>query len=181
MPATTAILAALLLAPTPKYDLRKAPEPIPGQPCARYFTHDRFGREITFYMTEAGTKESLPLVVFVQGSGAGSNFLPLENERIVPQNGQTSFLATSPLQELGKFKGRIYIGQGLEDAAVDYSSADALYAQLLAQGKDVVYDRVPGVDHSFSSPDDNRSQGGRDEMTRVATWFLGPPNSNGPG
>lgn len=324
-----AVLAALCLANVSRDDLRKDAERPAGQPYERYFTHDRFGREITFYVTESKSKEPLPLVVFVQGSGCGSNFIRLENGRIVPQNGQTtmydvakggirllivekpgvkyldrgnggtppdakvfreehtlerwseaitaamkaakkipgvdskrilvmghsegglvacrvaamnpsvthvatlagggvtqlydlmvlarkgvfagqvsddpekrakflsdewkkvladpnaadkdflghpyrrwsSFLATSPSEELSNFKGRIYIGQGLEDVNVDASSADALYAQLLARGKDVTYDRVPGVNHSFSTPDDRTGKGWTDEMRRVLAWF----------
>lgn len=313
-------------------DVRKDPTPVPGQPYDRYFTHDRYGREITFYVTRPTDDQPKPLALFVHGSGATSNFTE-RNGRILPQNGQTSlydaaqgairlvivekpgvkfldsppgggagtsskqfreehtlerwseavsaalraaqglpkvdrkrilvvghsegglvaarvartnrgvthvavlagggasqlasllslvrkgtfgagidpdpgkrvaylesewrkvladptspdklflghpyrrwstFLASSPMEELASYRGKIYIGQGVEDAAVDVESADMLHGQLLAKGKDVTYDRVAGADHSFGSPTDRSGWGA--EMGRILRWFL-PPSS----
>lgn len=312
-------------------------ERLPRQPYERYFTDDKLGRRITFYITEPPTEGVRPLVVFIQGSGSGSNFIEVDG-RLVPQNGQTSiydaasgkirllivekpgvkfldrgdrggtsaaseefkkehtldrwaeavsaalraslelpgidrnrillmghsegglvacrvaadnaevthvatlagggvtqlydlialarrgvfaqgvsddpekrvefltgewkkvlaepdawdkdflghpyrrwssFLASSPLEELSRFRGRIYIGQGVEDTAVDVSSADALYAQLLSRGKDVTYDRLPAVGHSFGPPGDRTGEGWKAEMGRVLKWFLPVPPANG--
>ncbi len=311
------------------FDIRKDSTTVPGQPYERYFTHDRFGRDITFYLTRNVQKLPCPLVVFVQGSGDGSNFVE-RNGRVLPQNGQTtiydqakgairllivekpgvryleageqggatkssvefrkehtlsrwseavsaslkaglklpgmdrsrvlvvghsegglvacyvavrnrsvthvatlagggpaqlydlialarkgvfsrgqsdpensvdylvsewkkvlaepestdklflghpyrrwsSFLSTSPMEELSKFKGQIYIGQGLEDTNVEPSSSDVLYAQLLARGKQVTYDRLSGLTHIFSTKDDLKNSGWPIEMKRVLDWFL---------
>lgn len=311
-------------------DVRKDPTPVPGQPYDRYFTHDRYGREITFYVTRSTDKAVKPLVLFVHGSGSGSNFVE-RNGRILLQNGQTSlydaakgavrlvivekpgvkfldsgagggaktaskqfreehtlerwseavsaslraaqslprvdrkrvlvmghsegglvaarvartnrsvthvavlagggatqlasllalvrkgafgggidpdpakrvaylegewrkvladpnsaektffghpyrrwstFLASSPLEELTGYRGRIYVAQGTEDTAVDVESADMLYAHLLAKGRDVTYDRVNGADHSFGTKEDRA--GWVKEMERVVQWFLLP-------
>lgn len=324
--ASAAAFAALVAAP----DIRKDPTPVPGQPYDRYFTHDRYGREITFYVTRPTDDQPKPLALFVHGSGATSNFTE-RNGRILPQNGQTSlydaakgairlvivekpgvkfldspaggvtqatsrqfreehtlerwseavsaalraarglpkvdrkrilvvghsegglvaarvartnrgvthvavlagggasqlasllnlvrkgtfgagidpdpekrvaylqtewrkvladpnstdklflghpyrrwssFLVTSPMEELAAYRGKVYIGQGTEDAAVDVESADVLYGQLLAKGRDVTYDRVPGVDHSFGSPTDRT--GWVTQMGRILRWFLPP-------
>jgi pimeloyl-ACP methyl ester carboxylesterase len=49
--------------------------PIAGQPYERFSTHDRFGREITFYLSEAPAGQGpLPLVLYIEGSGCGSRF-----------------------------------------------------------------------------------------------------------
>ena len=49
--------------------------PVPGQPYVRYATTDSLGRPITFYLSEEPASPALPLVVFVQGSGASSHFV----------------------------------------------------------------------------------------------------------
>ncbi|MET0625441.1 MAG: alpha/beta fold hydrolase [Pyrinomonadaceae bacterium] len=49
--------------------------PIAGQPYERFSTRDRFGREITFYLSEAPAgRGPLPLVLYIEGSGCGSRF-----------------------------------------------------------------------------------------------------------
>jgi pimeloyl-ACP methyl ester carboxylesterase len=50
-------------------------EKIGNQPFRRYFTHDRFDRRVSFYLSEPEpTEEPLPLIVFVQGTGCSSHF-----------------------------------------------------------------------------------------------------------
>src|SRR5436309_139994 len=59
-----------------RYQPRKDTTAVPKQPYERYFTRDRFDREITFYISETGShREPLPLVVFIQGSGCSSLFV----------------------------------------------------------------------------------------------------------
>jgi predicted esterase len=327
-----AAIASLILcnASQGPYDFRKDPKPIPRQPYFRYFTHDKFNREITFYVTEPSGSEASPLTIYIQGSGCGSNFVERDG-RIVPQNGHasvfdaaekkvrllivekpgvdyldpgsrgsastasekfkkehtlerwseavtaalkastkiegldrsrilvmghsegglvackvaadnsevthcatlagggvtqpydliqlarkgvfaarisedpekraeylvsewrkvlaepdawdkdylghpyrrwSSFLATSPIEELAKFRGKIFIGQGTDDQAVDVSSADALYSQLISRGKDVRYDRVADADHGFTVKGQTPGEGWRAHMKRVLDWFL---------
>lgn len=87
-----------------------------------------------------------------------------------PNRRWSSFLSTSPVEELAKYNGKIYIAQGVEDSAVDISSADALHAQLLSRGKDVTYDRVKDGDHMFGKKDD-RGAGWTSALTRLLAWF----------
>jgi pimeloyl-ACP methyl ester carboxylesterase len=49
--------------------------PVPGQPYERFTTTDSLGRSITFYLSEATGERPLPLMVYVQGSGASSHFV----------------------------------------------------------------------------------------------------------
>src|SRR5437762_140146 len=58
---------------------------IAGTPFTRYFTTDRFRREITFYLSDApDSVGALPLIVYIQGSGGNSNFAE-RGGRIVTQ------------------------------------------------------------------------------------------------
>src|SRR4029077_10147213 len=77
--------------------------PVRGQPYERYLTQDPFEREITFYLSETPRKEeSLPLIVFVQGSGCSSLF--------VRRNGTVvSNLGHSTLQEIAERKARVLL------------------------------------------------------------------------
>ena len=85
------------------YEPRKDKERVPRQPYERYFTFDKFGREITFYVSEArGSEGQLPLVVYIQGSGCGSLFNQ-QNERVVPTSGHIS------VQEAAQGRARVLI------------------------------------------------------------------------
>ena len=86
----------------------------------------------------------------------------------------STFLATSPMQELPHVEAAIYIAQGTEDRAVDPASADALYAQLVAGGVDVRYDRQVGADHSFRFAARPDVDGWAELFGRVIDWFLEP-------
>src|SRR5260370_824354 len=71
-----------------------------------------------------------------------------------PYRRWTSFLRSSPLEELSKTKAQIYIAQGSEDRAVTPASAEVLRAGLLNIGKQLTFDFVVGGDHNFRTPDD---------------------------
>jgi dipeptidyl aminopeptidase/acylaminoacyl peptidase len=73
------------------YQLRKDTKRVPSQPYRRYFTTDRFGRTITFYLSEVpkDAPAKLPLVVYIQGSGCQSNFGQRDG-RVFPQNGHAT-------------------------------------------------------------------------------------------
>ncbi|MEM7205544.1 MAG: alpha/beta hydrolase-fold protein [Planctomycetota bacterium] len=81
----------------------------------------------------------------------------------------TSFLATSPVQQLQATDARIFIAQGGADHAVAPMSFEVLRAQLLAWGKDVRARLVDGADHSFARDGAN---GWREIMTDVRDWYL---------
>lgn len=67
------------------YQLTQA-SAVEGWPYMRYSTRDRFGRKVSFYVSEAKVDAAVPLVVYVQGSGCASHFAR-RGERIVPRNG----------------------------------------------------------------------------------------------
>jgi len=83
----------------------------------------------------------------------------------------STFLTASPIEELSAVRAKIYIAQGTADTAVEPTSADALYAQLVAKNKQVVYDRVEGANHSFRIKDKPKTDGWQELFERIARWF----------
>lgn len=83
----------------------------------------------------------------------------------------STFLASSPMEELSNVSAKIYLAQGVDDKAVDPASADALYAHLLAKGRSVIYDRVDGANHSFRLKDQPQRDGWEELFKRLADWF----------
>ena len=76
---------------TKKYVAKQDSQKIDNFAYQRYFTKDKFDRQITFYLSKARrTTEALPLVVFVQGSGSQSLFWKMETEqgKIIVSGGQ---------------------------------------------------------------------------------------------
>ncbi|MFZ0913351.1 MAG: hypothetical protein WBQ76_07200 [Candidatus Korobacteraceae bacterium] len=55
---------------------------VPGTAFHRYSTKDQLGRTITFYLSEGAAERSIPLLVFVQGTGCTSLF-QRQNGRIM--------------------------------------------------------------------------------------------------
>jgi len=90
-----------------------------------------------------------------------------------------TFLRSSPAQELTPVNARIYVAQGLEDASVDPKSADVLFAELKAQGKDVTYDRVPGASHAYAMKDRPNENGWQKLLGRVVDWYLNDDRTSG--
>jgi dienelactone hydrolase len=82
-----------------------------------------------------------------------------------------TFLAASPVEELGAVRAKIYIAQGTADTAVDPTSADLLYAQLITKNKRVTYDRVEGANHSFRIKAEPKRDGWQELFERIARWF----------
>lgn len=68
------------------YEAIKDSVKVPRQPYLRFFTKDKYERKITFYISEVTGAAKLPLVVYVQGSGANSHFI-IHNEQLIPVNG----------------------------------------------------------------------------------------------
>jgi dienelactone hydrolase len=86
----------------------------------------------------------------------------------------SSFLSSSPIEELNHVKSKIYLAQGADDNAVDPASCDALFAHLRSKGKDVIYDRIVGANHSFRLKDQPKVDGWQQQMERILNWFLLP-------
>lgn len=63
--------------------------PLPRQPYAAYTVNDSLGRVIEFYLSERTDTTSLPLIVYVHGSGHQSHFQQVGG-RIVPANGHAT-------------------------------------------------------------------------------------------
>jgi pimeloyl-ACP methyl ester carboxylesterase len=84
----------------------------------------------------------------------------------------STFLASSPIEELSQVRAKIYIAQGTSDKAVDPTSSDALYAQLVAKNKQVIYDRVEGANHSFRIKDQPKVDGWQELFERIEKWFM---------
>ncbi|HEV7780938.1 MAG TPA: alpha/beta hydrolase-fold protein [Chitinophagaceae bacterium] len=87
----TMILFILLFGPFPgpaqkMYEAKKDSVKVPRQPYWRYFTKDQFDREISFYISETSSATNLPLIVYIQGSGANSHFIK-KNGQVIPVNG----------------------------------------------------------------------------------------------
>ena len=91
-----------------------------------------------------------------------------------PHRRWSSFLASSPMEELGAppTRARVYVAQGQADDAVDPASADVLFAHLRSRGVTATLDRVPGADHSFRAGDED---GWRAVFERIGAWWLGTP------
>jgi dipeptidyl aminopeptidase/acylaminoacyl peptidase len=91
-----------------------------------------------------------------------------------PYRRWSSFLATSPMEQLPRTNARIYIAQGAADTAVLPITARMLHAHLLARGKDVTLDFVAGADHSFSIIPPSRPgvDGWREVCARIVEWYL---------
>jgi pimeloyl-ACP methyl ester carboxylesterase len=98
-----------------------------------------------------------------------------------PYRRWSSFLASSPMQELSGTDACVYIAQGAQDTAVLPVSAQMLHAQLVAMGKDVKLDWVSDADHSFAIIQNGKRSGDgwAEVLERVADWYLpvGPPAS----
>ena len=85
----------------------------------------------------------------------------------------SSFLKVSPIETLRRSKALVYIAQGTRDTNSLPESAEMLYAELLAQGRDVTYERVEGGDHAFMTEDDKTGAGWFATNAKVVRWFLG--------
>jgi pimeloyl-ACP methyl ester carboxylesterase len=83
----------------------------------------------------------------------------------------STFLTSSPMDELRHVEARIYLAQGLDDESVDPAGSDMLRAQLISQGKSVVYDRVEGADHSFNIKGNPDGSGWQEQLKRIIHWF----------
>lgn len=89
-----------------------------------------------------------------------------------PHRRWSTFLASSPMEELGKTGARVYLAQGTADTAVAVESFDVLFAWLNAQGRDVTASRIENADHSFTTPGQTPGAGWMGVMIGVRDWFL---------
>lgn len=95
-----------------------------------------------------------------------------------PHRRWTSFLAGNRLEDLMRSGARVFLAHGTADASVPVTSADWLFAELLARGRDVRYDRLEGADHALQRP---AAAGARSEgigleqvLEQAIAWALAP-------
>jgi pimeloyl-ACP methyl ester carboxylesterase len=86
----------------------------------------------------------------------------------------SSFFAQSALERLAGSPARVYLAGGMQDASVPILSAEVLYAQLRAQGKDVTFRRLPRAGHSMVEDDKPVEQKRKDQQAQyeaIMAWF----------
>jgi pimeloyl-ACP methyl ester carboxylesterase len=86
------------------------PVALRGQPYLRFTVRDDLGRRVTAYVSErTDPQATLPLAVYVQGSGCGSHFAQV-GDRWVPRNGHMGLLEAAS----GRFRVLIVEKPGVE-------------------------------------------------------------------
>ena len=83
----------------------------------------------------------------------------------------STFLASSPIEAILKSKAKVFVAQGTEDTNSLPASAEVLYAELIARGRDCEYLRIEGGDHAFMLKGDN-GKGWTDTNKKAIEWFL---------
>ena len=83
----------------------------------------------------------------------------------------TTFLRSSPISAILKTDAKVFIAQGMKDTNSLPASADVLYAELMARGRDVTYKRIIDGDHAFMTDGDN-GEGWLQTISSAAAWFL---------
>lgn len=93
-----------------------------------------------------------------------------------PHRRWSSFLASSPLEELGRTRAKVLLVQGTADVATSTAAVDALHAELLVAGRDVTYLRREGEDHAFHRPgtEDTPAAGFARVFAAALDWFAEP-------
>ncbi|ANM30227.1 hypothetical protein ABI59_12515 [Acidobacteria bacterium Mor1] len=84
----------------------------------------------------------------------------------------SSFTRSSPVEAILETDARVFIAQGTADTNSLPASAEVLYAELLARGRDVTYERVEGGDHAFMTADDTTGKGWFETIGKAMEWFL---------
>jgi dienelactone hydrolase len=87
-----------------------------------------------------------------------------------PYKRWSTFIPHSIVDDLKRTKAKIYLAQGAEDKSSSIVGFDVLFAELIAQGRDVTAERIEGGDHSFNVNDD--SSGIVAVFRNVVEWFL---------
>jgi len=86
----------------------------------------------------------------------------------------SSFLPHTEAEALASTHARVYLVNGMQDSSVPILSAEVLYAQLRAQGRDVQFRRIPQVGHSLvedSLPVEQKRKAQQSEYDAIMAWF----------
>lgn len=82
-----------------------------------------------------------------------------------------SFFATSSLMNLVNSNAKVYLVSGMKDESVPILSTEALYVELLTQGKDVIFKRLPDSYHNLVS-ETGSILDTEIEYKLIKKWFL---------
>ena len=83
----------------------------------------------------------------------------------------SSFLKSSPIEAILDSDAKVFIAQGTADTNSLPASAEVLYTELLARGRDCTYELVEGGNHGFMTKDDNGA-GWVNTNRKAVEWFL---------
>lgn len=89
-----------------------------------------------------------------------------------PYRRWSSFMATSPLEEVQKSDAKIFAAHGTHDQSTPIESFDLLVAGLRARGRAVESHRVEGASHAFAQPGETGPDGMVQMMRTAGEWFL---------
>lgn len=84
----------------------------------------------------------------------------------------SSMLATSVIDELTSYNGKILFVQGTADKAVHPESAIIAYTTLLTKGRNVEMKLVENADHSFYISNQPEINGWKMVIEKIIEWFL---------
>lgn len=83
----------------------------------------------------------------------------------------SSFMRTSIAREALASKSALFFGHGVKDEQNPISAFDVLRAELAANGRSAVFDRVEGASHSFDLPGQQAPEGFSLIFNRLLKWF----------
>jgi pimeloyl-ACP methyl ester carboxylesterase len=97
-----------------------------------------------------------------------------------PYRRWSTFCRHNSVTELLRSKAKVYLAQGTEDRSSHISGLDIVRAELAAHGREVVVERMAGLDHGYgpaaggpAQPGARSGSHGFDELfTRILAWFL---------
>ncbi|MBX3118373.1 MAG: prolyl oligopeptidase family serine peptidase [Fimbriimonadaceae bacterium] len=104
---------------------------------------------------------------------------PMSTEKFVwahPHRRWSTFLATSPIEQLLKSKAKILLVQGTKDRAVWPTTIDIAEAELLSHNREVKAVRLENADHGFARPGMEPADGFRNVFRLMLEWFLPKPD-----
>lgn len=84
----------------------------------------------------------------------------------------SSFLKVSLAKALKRTAAKVFIAQGTRDTNSLPESAEMLCAELLAHGRNVMFERVENGDHAFMTPGDKTGEGWFETNKKAIQWFL---------
>lgn len=85
----------------------------------------------------------------------------------------SSFMKTSIIAEALKSHAFLYFAHGTADTQNSIAGFDVLRAELAANHRDAIFERIEGADHALDLPNQQVPEGLEAVFGRVVDWFLG--------